>query len=143
MNVWKKTVIDHINHKEKYRDYCDEKSDNAKTDLIRSNWERRSDRADYFVDGALTVLNDMGYSVRREDGVITDIIGDRKNQYRIRYRTPKGIIRAAICYTEKEVQAMMDCLKINDNYIILGIDTRTVDDGIYDLSENWIKIFDC
>ena len=144
MNVWKKTVIYHINHKEKYRDYCDKKADNAKNDLDRSRWERGSDRADYFVDGALTVLEDMGYSIRRnDDGTITDIVGDRKNQYRVRYELPDGSVDALVCNMEKEVQEIMNRMKSLDDYTLLGLDTRTVDDRIYDLSENWVKIFDC
>lgn len=139
----KEIVIKRLNHKIGWGKNLDERCDRATDDTIKKKLGHRSDKNDSYIFGAETVLEDMGYWLEKDDdGIITDICSVMIHQYRVRYRTPIGEIKAIVCDSNEEVQEFVNKIKEVDGYSFVGLDEREAEAYSGGLTGEWNKIFD-
>ena len=139
----KEIVMKRLNHKIGWGKNLDERYDKATDDATKKRLEHCSDRNDAYIFGAETVLEDMGYWLEKDDdGIITDICSVMIHQYRVRYRTPIGEIKAIVCNSNEEVQEFVNKIKEVDGYSFVGLDEREAEAYSGGLTEEWNKIFD-
>ena len=139
----KEIVMKRLNHKIGWGKNLDERYDKATDDATKKRLEYFSDRNDAYIFGAETVLGDMGYWLEKDDdGIITDICSVMIHQYRVRYRTPVGEIKAIVCDSNEEVQEFVNRIKEISGYSFIGLDEREAETYSNGLVGEWKKIFD-
>lgn len=147
---WKTETLESIRRKIKIVDKYLEKEEEAiaRGEKERAEWfAKKGDRLEMWVEGALDILNGIGYIIKYDkDQNIESIIGDYTLEYRVRYNIGKknDIVNAIICGTGNEVQEVIDRIKeVSLQYPeckFAGIDIRVVcPNG--DVGE-WNKVFD-
>lgn len=139
----KEIVMKRLNHKIGWGKNLDERCDKATDDAAKKKLEHLSDKNDSYIFGAETVLEDMGYWLEKDDdGIIKDICSVMIHQYRVRYRTPVGEIKAIVCDSNEEVQEFVNRIKEINGYSFIGLDEREAETYSNGLVGEWKKIFD-
>ena len=138
----KEIVMKRLNHKIGWGKNLDERYDMATDGVVKKRLEHCSDKNDAYIFGAETVLEDMGYWLEKDDdGIIINICSVIIHQYRVRYRTPIGEIKAIVCDSNEEVQEFVNKIKDVDGYSFVGLDEREAEVYSGGLTGEWNKIF--
>lgn len=145
---WKEEVIGRVHRKDLMIAKFEERAEkaNLEGDSAREkNMYARADMAEQYVEGAIYVLESIGYTIEfANGGDVKDILGEYSTVYRVRYKHFE-LENYVFCDTREKIQEIIDRAKkldieIPGEYKLVGIDDRIV----YPNGEvgEWNKIFD-